>query len=299
MKKIFLLPLCGVIFSFLFLSSGNSTAFAEAEIKKWTVEETVEKVREAGFHEVLYNYGDLFLETRLNPDARPDLYRILNDKTKTMPWDNVFAYFALVGQEEDVPKLLYLVEKCKGTTVDSDTEWMFSHVIDIMSRLELRGIKSAGSVMDKMITPEYWQQLDIKVAYSATDVRSATVECAALAAYDKCHSGDPKAQEKVRAICDKIQSPDVKKTYAFHVETAVSEYDDFMEAKKSGDWKAFYEKRQRAREAADQASVAKSTPAVGKPEDKHSSGLAWFWLLGGAFVCVLAGGGIWYIKRRR
>jgi hypothetical protein len=75
MRKLDILVL-SVILSFLFLSSGNNTAFAEAEVKKWTVEETIQKVRDAGFHEALYNYGNLFIETRLNPDARPEMYRI-------------------------------------------------------------------------------------------------------------------------------------------------------------------------------------------------------------------------------
>jgi hypothetical protein len=45
------------------------------------------------------------------------------------------------------------------------------------------------------------------------------------------------------------------------------------------------------------ASTAVPTPAAVKPEAKDASGMAW--VFAGTLVCVLVGGEIWYIKRRR
>jgi hypothetical protein len=61
MKKTFILSLLRMTFSVFLLFAKDNNAFAETEVKKWTVEETIQKVRDAGFHEALYNYGNLFL----------------------------------------------------------------------------------------------------------------------------------------------------------------------------------------------------------------------------------------------
>jgi hypothetical protein len=255
MKKIFILSLLSMMLSFFLLTIGNNSTFAETEIKKWTVEETIKKVREGYCRAVVRDYITLFRETRLNPDARSEMYRILNDKNEAKVWANAVTFFAIVGQEEDVPKLVNLIEKRKGTAIDSNTDDMFTYIIITMSVLELRGIKGAGNMMDKMITPEYWQNLNMKRS-NLPNIRLISEDYAPSAVFEKLYTGDPKAKEKVQSVCNKIPPSQLKEDYVYRVESGLIEYDDFMEAKKSGDWKTFYEKRKKRDEEMVAADIA-------------------------------------------
>ena len=238
-----LIRLCLLLILVVCLSPFANAAQEVQKPERWSVERTVQYAKENPFAEA-FSVTDVFRDTPLNPDARAEMYRILNDSNQSDVWGRVTRYFGLIAQMEDVPKLLELVEKRKGTTLDGREESMIFDIISVMSMLECRGMKGAGEIMDKMITPDYWQQLDIKYTHGDFGARPAVARFSGLAVYAKNYSGDPKAKEKVQAICEKIQDPNVKKEYEYQVKTMSGAYDAFMAAKQANDWTLYYGKRE-------------------------------------------------------
>ena len=276
MKKILIVPVLFLGVSFFLLKFVGNNAFAEAEIQTWSVEKTIKTVREVRFSDVC-SVTSVDRGTYLNPDARPEMHRILNDKNEAKIWGNVVIYFGALGQEEDVQKLLGLIEKYKGTTLDNYADDMVFGSISAMSMMENRGIKGAGDAMDKMITPEYWQSLDIKYTHGNLGPMPVAGEYAPRAARCKSYSGDPKAKEKVQAVCDRIQDLKLKRAYAYQVKTMTESYDDFMAAKKSGDWKAYYAKKdQEFAQAQENPVPVKSTPKVVMRRSENVYSELWF-----------------------
>ena len=111
---------------FILLAANNGFCAApplheNKTVEKLSVEETVRIAQFESFHR-WFSFKTVDNETPLNPDARPEIYKIINDPNAGMNSARVTLYLGLLGQAEDVEKLEGILDGFKGKVLTMEQE---------------------------------------------------------------------------------------------------------------------------------------------------------------------------------
>ena len=214
---------------------------AEVKVERYSVEKTLERARKIPSGEWLGPLSRTFDPAKcpLNPEALPEMYRILEDPNQRDVWNKMVSYIALLGSDDDVDKLESILLRYKDKKLDQGEKMFLYHVQWTVSAMDRRKIPKAEKLMDRMMEPEYWQALHLTLPNG----KDAVFEYGTGAIETKSNNADPRYKEKVQAILDRIQDPELKKAYteAF-TPGSVSNHDKIMESKRTGDWTIYYGK---------------------------------------------------------
>jgi hypothetical protein len=216
----FLLLLAGVMLCIPGCEGSTPTGDKEELL---SIEETVDLAKRGSCGPV--SAAELRRRARANPAARPALYRILSDETQKTHWPPVVAFFALIGQDDDVDKLIEFVRNRRGVLQGGE----YGAVVQVSNALggmAARGCTKAHETLDKMITPSYWAGMNFRL-YSKRPEGYPTFENAMVARVliGYAYANDPQLPDKARALLKKIRDAEQRKIMGQKVEDAIAYYE--------------------------------------------------------------------------
>ena len=234
---LFILSFC----PYLVLSQEAHQQTDTDKVERYSVEKTLDRARKIPAGEW---WGPLFqtfdpTKCPLNPEAIPEMYRILDDPKQRGDWGGMVSYIALLGGNEDVDKLESILLRYKDKKIDQGEKMFLYNILWAVSAMERHKNTKASEVVDKMMEPEYWQTLHITLP----NEKDAVFVFGPGAIETKSNNADPRYKEKVQSILNRIQDTELKKAYteAFTLRS-VPNYDKVMESKRTGDWTIYYGK---------------------------------------------------------
>lgn len=127
------------------------------ETKLLSVDETVRLVQNGFIRMTISDPNG----SKLNPAARPEIRKILEDGTQRKMWLAAFAALAHLGDDKDVPYIEQLLCQ-KGSQIDN----VAVHFRIIGSTTMLRFMKhkqrnQASDLLERLLTPQFWHGVDL------------------------------------------------------------------------------------------------------------------------------------------
>jgi hypothetical protein len=168
---------------------------------------------------------------QLNAAARETLYDILADSQQRPSWRPVVYAFRYLGQAEDVPRLTKWIEGFKGESFDSssiDIVLQAQQALGIMNR---RGVDGARAQCDKMMSPDYWRDLNIRIAgdYNPVkDIGGSEYYLAMHGAVANIYSLDPDLKKKIQKITERIADSKTRREFQHETADILTDYDAHM-----------------------------------------------------------------------
>ena len=209
-------------------------------VERFSVERTIDRARNIPSGEWWGKLSDTFNSAQcpLNPEALPEMYRILEDTNQQGDWNGMVSYIALLGGDEDVDKLEGIMKRYMNKELNDSEKRLFYNIIFSVSAMERRGIPKASKLIDKMMQPEYWQKLNIVIPKG----KSGALTFGIIAIGAKSNNADPDYKKKVESILESIQDTTLKQAYSDNFTVDMQNHDAIMEARRTGDWTTYYGK---------------------------------------------------------
>ena len=222
------------------VQSGISEGKNGEKVERFSVEKTLELAKTVPSGQWWGPFSATFDRSKcpLNPDALPEMYRILDDSKKQADWDGIVSYIAVLGNDQDVDKLEKLLQRYKGKTLDFGEETLFYSVVCAIAAMDRYNVPKARDVIDSMMRPDYWQNLNVSMQNGRTGVTVFGI----TAIKSKSNNADPSYKEKVKKVLEGIQDTAIKKLYTEYADVALKNHNKLIESKRTGDWTIYYGK---------------------------------------------------------
>jgi len=161
------------------------------------------------------------LYRRANPKARPTLYKIIEgtkseDKQKRRSSSDyrsaAFRVLGYIGTKKDAKKLETILNKeYEGVLTEADSEEVRS-IFEALGIMYGRDIQKAGDILEKMLSPKYWDAADFRWRSEEIDASPPfAYESIAWAMRGYSLSGKNDLKAKVRSILNGIPNDELRK----------------------------------------------------------------------------------------
>jgi hypothetical protein len=149
---------------------------------------------------------DVARKARANPDARPELYRILSDTTQGKDWRAVLRFFYFVGQDDDVPRIVARMEQKEGI-LDRYDQVMVTEAFYALAGIRARGSELARKKLDEMMFPDYWKTRKFRLHVDRPKYYSFENEMIMYVLTGRAYALEDDFPQKAQAVIARIGDP--------------------------------------------------------------------------------------------